>query len=199
MAHRHSFVRRAPQLCPQCSNSIGTLNFSVGNSIRGHHQPSTNVITAQQPGTTVITATIAQSASSAGYFSTCPPAFDQSRSCEWNHQGCRHPGVQQNLTTTVTDTLGNPISGPFAWLTSPPTRLTSPPAVPAPSPPPFRVSRAWTRSASRPLATLLQSTSSDLTVRDCRSPPIPSYHCPRHHQRLCLVRRPRSVTLLFVD
>ena len=55
---------------------IGTLELCGRHLIRGHHQlrrPMSR-ITAQLPGTTVITATIAQSSSSAGYFSTCPPA-----------------------------------------------------------------------------------------------------------------------------
>jgi hypothetical protein len=38
-----------------------------------HHHTNTNQITANQPGTTAINASIAGSGSSAGYFSTCPP------------------------------------------------------------------------------------------------------------------------------
>lgn len=96
---------------PECSSSIGTLNFSVGNASVATINPSTNVITAQQPGTTVINATIAQSASSAGYFSTCPPASIKVALANGSTKGIVTQGVQQNLTTTVTDTLGNPITG----------------------------------------------------------------------------------------
>ena len=96
---------------PECSNSIGTLNFAVGTSSVATINAATNVITAQQPGTTVITATIAQSSSSAGYFSTCPPASINVALANGSTKGVVTQGVQQNLTTTVTDTQGNPITG----------------------------------------------------------------------------------------
>ncbi len=59
---------------PACGSSIGTMAFTVGTPAIATINAETNQITAQQPGTTVITASLAQSASSAGYFSTCPPA-----------------------------------------------------------------------------------------------------------------------------
>ena len=96
---------------PECSNSIGTLNFSVGTASVASINATTNVITAEQPGTTVITATIAQSASSAGYFSTCPPESIKVSLANGGTQGVITQGVTQNLTTTVTDTQGNPITG----------------------------------------------------------------------------------------
>jgi len=96
---------------PLCSNSIGTLSFSVGTSSVATIDPSTNVITAQQPGTTAINATIAQSSSSAGYFSTCPPASIRIALANGATKGVVTQGVQQNLTTTVLDTQGNPITG----------------------------------------------------------------------------------------
>ena len=96
---------------PECSNSIGTLNFSVGTASVATINASTNIITAQDPGTTVINATIAQSSSSAGYFSTCPPASIKVSLANGATKGVVTQGVQQNLTTTVTDTLGNPITG----------------------------------------------------------------------------------------
>ncbi len=96
---------------PECTSSIGTLSFSTGNSAVATVDPTTNIITAQQPGTTVITATIAQSASSAGYFSTCPPKSINITLANGSTKGVVTQGVTQNLTTTVTDTLGNPITG----------------------------------------------------------------------------------------
>jgi sugar lactone lactonase YvrE len=96
---------------PECSNSIGTLSFVVGTPSVATINAATNVITAQQPGTTAITANIAQSSSSAGYFSTCPPASIKVALANGNTKGVVTQGVQQNLTTTVTDTQGNPITG----------------------------------------------------------------------------------------
>ena len=96
---------------PSCGSSIGTLNFSVGNSSVATINATTNVITAEQPGTTAITATIAQSSSSAGYFSTCPPASINVSLANGGTKGVVTQGVSQNLTTTVTDTQGNTITG----------------------------------------------------------------------------------------
>ena len=96
---------------PECTSSIGTLSFASGNSAVATINSTTNVITAEQPGTTVITATIAQSASSAGYFSTCPPKSINIALANGSTKGVVTQGVTQNLTTTVTDTQGNSISG----------------------------------------------------------------------------------------
>ncbi|MDR3753271.1 MAG: hypothetical protein P4K93_05930 [Terracidiphilus sp.] len=102
---------------PNCSSSIGTLNFSVSNSNVASISPGTltnpqTTITAQQPGTTSITATIAQSASSAGYFSTCPPKSISVTLAGGGTKGVvTRGGVSQNLTASVLDTLGNPING----------------------------------------------------------------------------------------
>lgn len=101
---------------PACGTSIGTLNFSVSNSNIASITPGTSTnalstITALQPGTTAITATIAQSASSAGYFSTCPPASVKVALAAGTTKGVVTQGVSQNLSATVLDTLGNPISG----------------------------------------------------------------------------------------
>ena len=71
----------------------------------------TNQITAELPGTTVITASIAGSGSSAGYFSTCPPKSISVTLANGSTSGTVTQGVQQNLITTVTDTNGNPITG----------------------------------------------------------------------------------------
>jgi hypothetical protein len=98
---------------PDCSASIGTLSFSVGTSAVAAINPATNppVITAQLPGTTVITASIAQSSSSAGYFSTCPPASISLNLANGGTSGVVTQGVTQNLNATVIDTNGHAISG----------------------------------------------------------------------------------------
>jgi trimeric autotransporter adhesin len=96
---------------PSCGSSIGTLNFSISNAAVASINSTTNIITAQQPGTAAISATIAQSASSAGYFSTCPPKSISVSLAGGGTKGVVTQGVTQNLTTTVTDTLGNPITG----------------------------------------------------------------------------------------
>ncbi len=101
---------------PECTASIGTLSFSTGNSSIATINPGTianpqPTITAQQPGTTVITATIAQSASSAGYFSTCPPKSINVTLANGSTKGVVTQGVVQDLTTKVIDTQGNPITG----------------------------------------------------------------------------------------
>jgi hypothetical protein len=97
---------------PSCTNAIGTLSYTVGISTIASINPLTNQITAEQPGTTAITAAVAGSGSSAGYFTTCPPASIQ---VTLNSQSTGpvtvSQGVTQNLTTTVTDTNGVAITG----------------------------------------------------------------------------------------
>jgi hypothetical protein len=95
---------------PSCSTAIGTLAYSVGTASVASINNETNQITAEQPGTTVITASVAGSGSSAGYFSTCPPKTI-SVTLNGNTQATVTQGVQQNLTTSAIDTLGNPITG----------------------------------------------------------------------------------------
>jgi hypothetical protein len=68
-------------------------------------------ITALQPGTTSITASVAGSGSSAGYFSTCPPASISVTLANGATSGTITQGVTQNLTTTIIDTYGNPLTG----------------------------------------------------------------------------------------
>jgi len=96
---------------PSCTNAIGTLSYSVGNSSIASINSETNQITASMPGTTVITASVANSGSSAGYFSTCPPASIKVSLANGATSGTVSQGVTQNLTTTVTDTTGATISG----------------------------------------------------------------------------------------
>ncbi len=95
---------------PDCSSAIGTLTYSLGTGSVAQINAVTNQITAELPGTTAITASVALSGSSAGYFSTCPPK-SISVTLNGTTTGTVTQGVQQNLTTTVTDTNGNPITG----------------------------------------------------------------------------------------
>ena len=95
---------------PSCSSAVGTLSYTIGTTGVASLNSATNVITAQQPGTTPITASVAGSGSSAGYFTTCPP---QSISVTLNGttDATVTQGVQQNMVTTVTDTNGQVIAG----------------------------------------------------------------------------------------
>ncbi len=95
---------------PNCSSAIGVLSYTAGTGSVASINAITNQITAEQPGTTVITASVAGSGSAAGYFSTCPP---KSISVTLNGatSGTVTQGVQQNLVTNVTDTAGNAITG----------------------------------------------------------------------------------------
>ena len=95
---------------PSCSNSIGALSYAVGTASVATLNAATNVITAAQPGTTTITASVAGSGSSAGYFSTCPPK-SISVTLNGSTSATVTQGVTQNLTTTVLDTNGQPITG----------------------------------------------------------------------------------------
>jgi hypothetical protein len=96
---------------PSCTNAIGIASYSVGTTSVATINPQTNQITAQLPGTTAITANIAGSGSSAGFFSTCSPKSITVTLANGSTNGVVTQGVQQNLTTTVIDTNGNPITG----------------------------------------------------------------------------------------
>lgn len=95
---------------PDCSVAIGALSYTAGTSSVAQINPITNQITAELPGTTVITASIALSGSSAGYFSTCPPQ-SISLSLNGSTNATVTQGVPQNLVTKVIDTNGNTITG----------------------------------------------------------------------------------------
>jgi sugar lactone lactonase YvrE len=96
---------------PTCESSIGTLSFIAGTTSVASINSTNNQITAEQPGTTAITASIAGSGSSAGYFSTCPPASISVTLANGSTSGVVAQGAQQNLTTSVTDTNGVQITG----------------------------------------------------------------------------------------
>lgn len=95
---------------PDCSNAIGALVYSVGTSAVASINAATNVITAEMPGTTLITASVAGSGSSAGSFSTCPPASIGLTLNGGTNESITQ-GVQQDLVTKITDTNGNLITG----------------------------------------------------------------------------------------
>lgn len=96
---------------PDCTAAIGTLTYTVGTPSVASLNSLTNQITAEQPGTTVITASVAGSGSSAGYFSTCPPKSISVKLANGNTVGTITQGVTQNLVTTVTDTNNQVITG----------------------------------------------------------------------------------------
>jgi hypothetical protein len=68
------------------------------------------VITAALPGTTYITASLAGSGSSAGYFSTCSPK-SIGVTLNGSTTGTVTQGATQTLVTTILDTKDNPIQG----------------------------------------------------------------------------------------
>lgn len=96
---------------PDCESSIGTMSFTVGTASVAKINSTTNQITAEQPGTTAITASIAGSGSSAGYFSTCPPQSISVTLANGSTSGSIAQGAPQNLKTLVTDTNGVSITG----------------------------------------------------------------------------------------
>jgi len=100
---------------PDCTAAIGTLSYSVGTSniaeIATNTVTNQVTITAGQPGTTTVTASVAQSGSSAGYFTTCPPKSISVTLANGQTAGTITQGVTQNLVTTILDTNGNSITG----------------------------------------------------------------------------------------
>ena len=71
------------------------------------------VATAQQPGSTVVQATIASSTSNAGFFSTCPPASIKVSTPNTKTDGTVTitPNTAEPITATIVDTKGVTISG----------------------------------------------------------------------------------------
>ncbi len=94
-----------------CNNVIGHLTYSAGSA--GVVTIDQNgVATAQAPGSTLITGTIAQTSSNAGYFYTCPPA---KIALSVASTGATSANITLNtplsLTATVTDVNNNVING----------------------------------------------------------------------------------------
>ena len=114
-----SSVTSANYACPpppgativNCSGVIGTLSYNLATSNIASINPETNQITAGQPGTTEISASVAGGSSSAGYFSTCPPKSISITLANGAVTGTITQGAQQNLVTTVLDTNNLPITG----------------------------------------------------------------------------------------
>jgi hypothetical protein len=99
---------------PDCSTNLGTFTYSAVNAAIVAISP-TGVATAHQPGSTGITASISSVSSTAGYFSTCPPASITlqipSNISSNPSVGSVTPGTNVPLTTTILDTQGNQITG----------------------------------------------------------------------------------------
>ena len=111
---------------------VGHLNFTAQTS--GVVSIDENgVATAQAPGSTIVNASLAQAASSAGFFSTCPPASIQlSIPNTTGTPGQTSVVVNQNntqpITTVVTDTNGTVLTGLSLEFVS-----TAPTTIPAAS------------------------------------------------------------------
>jgi hypothetical protein len=94
-----------------CNNVIGHLAYAAASAGVVTIDPN-GVATAQAPGSTLITGTIAQTSSNAGYFYTCPPA---KIALSVASTGATSASVTLNtplaLTATVTDVNNNVING----------------------------------------------------------------------------------------
>jgi hypothetical protein len=114
-----SSVTPANYACPapagatiaNCAAPLGTLIFSLNPSALATINQDTNVITAELPGTTTVTAQVSGGSSAAGFISVCPPASINVTLANGATSGTITQGVQQDLTTTITDTNGNPLTG----------------------------------------------------------------------------------------
>src|SRR5271168_2051963 len=104
-----------------CNNVIGHLTYSPASA--GIVTIDQNgVATAQAPGSTLITGTVAQTSSNAGYFYTCPPA---KIALTVASTGATSASVTLNtplaLTATVTDVNNNVINGlPLSYVSTNP-------------------------------------------------------------------------------
>ena len=101
---------------PDCSVNLGHFTYTpVSATIATIDQYG--VATAHQPGSTAVTAAIANVSSTAGNLYTCPPASIQLQipstipSTDNGTVGTVTPGTNVPLTTTIIDTQGNPITG----------------------------------------------------------------------------------------
>jgi trimeric autotransporter adhesin len=103
------------QLCSpttnECNNVIGHITYQA-TSAGVVTIDQNGVATAQAPGSSLITGTISQSSSNAGYFYTCPPA---KIALSVASTGATAANITLNtplsLTATVTDTNNNVING----------------------------------------------------------------------------------------
>jgi hypothetical protein len=92
---------------PSCTASLGTFAYTVGTpaiaTIATNTTTNQVTITAEQPGTTLITSFVAGSGSPAGYFSTCPPKSISVTLPNGSTAGAVTQGITENLVTTVYD------------------------------------------------------------------------------------------------
>ncbi len=101
---------------PECSVNLGHFSYTpVSAAIASIDQYG--VATAHQPGSTAVTAAIANVSSTAGNLYTCPPASISLQipstipSTDNGTVGTVTPGTNVPLTTTILDTQGNQITG----------------------------------------------------------------------------------------
>jgi hypothetical protein len=103
-----------PASLPDCSVNLGHFTYTPVNAAIVTIDQN-GVATAHQPGSSPITAAISNVSSTAGSFSTCPPATIQiqipSTISSNPYVGTVTPGTAVPLTTVITDTAGNPITG----------------------------------------------------------------------------------------
>jgi hypothetical protein len=96
---------------PDCNNLIGHITYAAASA--GVVTIDQNgVATAQAPGSTLITGTIAQTSSNAGYFYTCAPSKIKLTVASTGQQSANVTlNTPLALTATVTDTNNNVING----------------------------------------------------------------------------------------
>ncbi len=93
---------------------VGHLSYAALNASNVVSIDQNGVATAGQPGSTTITANVANSstATAAGFFSTCPPAsITLTAPGQTGNSFTESINNTQPLTATVLDTNGNPITG----------------------------------------------------------------------------------------
>lgn len=94
--------------------AVGPLTYTPQDStiVSIAQNGTLSIATAKNPGSTVITAAIAQATSSAGFFYTCPPAkITLSLPNSTSTDVTVSPNTPQPITATVIDTKGATISG----------------------------------------------------------------------------------------
>ena len=96
---------------PDCSTNLGHFTYTPVNANLVTIDQN-GIATAHQPGSTAITASISNVSSTAGYFSTCPPASISLKVATDNSNSATvTPGTPVPLNTIVTDTQGTQITG----------------------------------------------------------------------------------------
>jgi hypothetical protein len=120
-------------------NYVGTISYvaqtpsivSINNTVLPNAQGvnENGQATAQSPGSTVITASIPGTSSTAGYFYTCPPASISLQYAQGGTSATVNVGIPKNLVATVTDVNGVQLTGLTLTYTS-----TNPTNIAASSP-----------------------------------------------------------------